>query len=37
VPPYPLHEPWLKNELLPPTDAAFASLLEDLAERGLLG
>lgn len=36
VPPYPLHTPWLKNELLPPTDAAFASLIEDLSERGLL-
>jgi hypothetical protein len=30
------HLNWAKTELLPPTDAAFASLLEDLAERGLL-
>ena len=27
---------WAKTELLPPTDAAFASLVEDLADRGLL-
>lgn len=31
------HLPWCKDELLPPTDAAVASLIEDLAERGLLG
>jgi hypothetical protein len=30
------HLNWAKTELLPPTDAAFAALLEDLAERGLL-
>jgi uncharacterized protein (DUF1501 family) len=30
------HLEWSKTELLPPTDAAFASLLEDLQERGLL-
>lgn len=30
------HLDWAKNELLPPTDAAFASLVEDLADRGLL-
>jgi hypothetical protein len=30
------HLEWSKSELLPPTDAAFASLIEDLAERGLL-
>ena len=30
------HLHWAKTELLPPTDAAFASLIEDLAERGLL-
>jgi uncharacterized protein (DUF1501 family) len=31
------HLEWSKTELLPPTDAAVASLLEDLSERGLLG
>src|SRR5262249_26611134 len=31
------HLAWCKHELLPPTDAAFASLIEDLADRGLLG
>jgi hypothetical protein len=31
------HLSWAKTELLPPTDAAFAALLEDLSERGLLG
>jgi uncharacterized protein (DUF1501 family) len=36
VPPNPPHLAWAKNELLPPTDAAFASLVEDLADRGLL-
>jgi hypothetical protein len=30
------HLNWAKTELLPPTDAAFASLVEDLDERGLL-
>jgi hypothetical protein len=30
------HLNWSKTELLPPTDAAIASLLEDLSERGLL-
>ncbi len=30
------HLEWSKSELLPPTDAAFASLIEDLDERGLL-
>jgi uncharacterized protein (DUF1501 family) len=30
------HLEWCKTELLPPTDAALASLLEDLADRGLL-
>lgn len=36
VPPNPPHLAWAKDELLPPTDAAFASLVEDLQERGLL-
>jgi hypothetical protein len=36
VPPSPPHLPWAKTELLPPTDAAFSSLVEDLADRGLL-
>jgi hypothetical protein len=30
------HLAWAKDELLPPTDAAFASLVEDLDHRGLL-
>jgi uncharacterized protein (DUF1501 family) len=30
------HLEWCKTELLPPTDAACAALLDDLAERGLL-
>lgn len=30
------HLNWARRELLPPTDAAFASLIEDLAERSLL-
>jgi hypothetical protein len=30
------HLAWASNELLPPTDAAFAALVEDLADRGLL-
>ncbi len=31
------HLEWCKRELFPPTDAAIASLLEDLTDRGLLG
>jgi len=30
------HLEWARTELLPPTDAAFSALAEDLAERGLL-
>jgi hypothetical protein len=30
------HLNWARRELLPPTDAAIASLIEDLSERGLL-
>ncbi|CAN5896801.1 DUF1501 domain-containing protein [soil metagenome] len=30
------HLQWSRDQLLPPTDAAFASLIEDLDERGLL-
>lgn len=30
------HLDWSRTELLPPTDAAFASLIEDLSERGIL-
>ncbi|MCI0460489.1 MAG: DUF1501 domain-containing protein [Gemmataceae bacterium] len=30
------HLEWARTELLPPTDAAFASLVEDLHDRGLL-
>jgi hypothetical protein len=30
------HLAWSRDELLPPTDAAFSALLEDLSERGLL-
>jgi hypothetical protein len=30
------HLDWARRELLPPTDAAFASLIEDLDDRGLL-
>ncbi len=30
------HLAWAKKELLPPTDAAFTALLDDLDERGLL-
>jgi uncharacterized protein (DUF1501 family) len=33
---FPAHLPYLKNELLPPTDAAFGSLMEDLHDRGML-
>jgi hypothetical protein len=36
APPNPAHLPWLKDELLPPTDAGFAALVEDLSVRGLL-
>ena len=36
APGYPPHLPWAKKELLPPTDLAFAALVEDLDERGLL-
>ena len=36
VPPSPPHLPWCRDELFGPTDAAFASLIEDLSERGLL-
>jgi len=36
VPPSQPHLTWAKTELLPPTDAAFSALIEDLAERGLL-
>jgi hypothetical protein len=36
TPPRPPHLTWAKTELLPPTDAAFSALIEDLAERGLL-
>jgi len=30
------HLNWARTELLPPTDAAFAALIEDLSDRGLL-
>jgi hypothetical protein len=30
------HLAWSRNELLPPTDAAFATLVQDLSDRGLL-
>ncbi len=36
TPPRPPHLTWAKTELLPPTDAAFSSLIEDLSECGLL-
>ncbi len=36
APGYPQHLPWLKDELLPPTDAAFAALVQDLHDRGML-
>ncbi len=36
TPPNPPHLQWAKNELLPPTDAAFAALVDDLDERGRL-
>jgi len=32
----PPHLQWCKDTLFPPTDAAFASLIEDLSDRGLL-
>jgi hypothetical protein len=31
------HLDWCRDELLPPTDRACASLIEDLSDRGLLG
>jgi hypothetical protein len=36
VPPNPPHLAWAETELLPPTDAAFSALVEDLDDRGLL-
>jgi hypothetical protein len=36
VPPSPPHLPWCEKELFPPTDVAFAALVEDLHERGML-
>ena len=36
VPPYPPHLAYAKDWLLPQTDAAFASLIEDLADRSML-
>jgi hypothetical protein len=36
TPPRPPHLEWARTELLPPTDAAFSSLIEDLDARGLL-
>jgi len=36
VPPSPPHLTWAKTALLPPTDAAFSALIEDLSDRGLL-
>jgi hypothetical protein len=36
VPPSPPHLPWCRDALFPPTDRAFAALVEDLEERGLL-
>lgn len=35
-PPNPPHLNWAKERLIPPTDTAFSSLVEDLADRGLL-
>lgn len=35
-PPNPPHLSWAKDELLPPTDKAFAGLIRDLDDRGLL-
>jgi hypothetical protein len=36
TPPRPPHLEWAKTALLPPTDAAFSALIEDLSDRGLL-
>ena len=36
APGYPPHLPWARDELLPPTDAAFSALIEDLDDRGML-
>ena len=36
VPPSPPHLGWAETELLPPTDAAFSGLVQDLSDRGLL-
>ena len=36
VPPSPPHLGWAETELLPPTDAAFSGLIQDLSDRGLL-
>ena len=36
VPPFPPHLEYAKQRLLPRTDAAFAALVEDLVERGML-
>jgi len=36
VAPNPPHLKWAQDELLPPTDSAFAALIEDLDDRGLL-
>jgi uncharacterized protein (DUF1501 family) len=37
TPPSPPHLTWAKSALLPPTDAAYSALIEDLSDRGLLG
>jgi len=36
TPPRPPHLTWAQTALLPPTDAAFSALIEDLSDRGLL-
>jgi len=36
VPPSPAHLPWARDQLLPPTDAAFSALITDLEDWGLL-
>jgi hypothetical protein len=36
TPPSPPHLTWAKSALLPPTDAAFSALIEDLSDRGLM-
>jgi hypothetical protein len=36
TPPNPPHLTWASQQLLPPTDAAFAGLIGDLVERGML-